>query len=931
MARTLLGALLNRTGTATANLPVPLVGRAATYGAYMQRRDAEGQMRAMSAVGTLFAIVDRTSNATALVDWRLYRKAKSGRAEDRDEVTSHAALDLWNRPNPFMPRQEFVESSTQHYDLTGESWWVISRAAGFSLPLEMWPVRPDRIVPVPDRERFLKGYVYTSPDGEQIPLELDEVIQLRRPNPLDPYRGLSPVLSILPDLDTSRYAAEWSRAFFINSAQPGGIIEVPQALSDTEFDELRDRWNEQHRGVGNAHRVAILEHGKWVDRTISQRDMQFVELRGATADRVREAYGISKTAIGDFEDINRASALAAKAWFAEQMTIPRLERIKAALNHELLPMFGRAAEGLEFDYENPVPPDAETEGDHADREGRRRSTADRGGRVRPGCPRSVRPAGDPVRRARRGSGPGAPHQARHAGAAARADHPADARVRRTGEARPRGDHAPARALSCSAAAGRTGRGRADRRVAGRRLRAPRQGHRGRTALGRTDRRRRRHLPQLPRAGRPHLQEPRAGIQGLPRRRGLRPLRGCPVRQRVPLQGRQARPQGSRRMSRMPGLTLPANLAPIAARHREQADRLRAQLGVEARSWYRISNAADPDEAEVMLYDEIGGWFGATADQFIEDLKSVTSRNLRVRVNSPGGSVFEGIAIANALRSHPAAVTIQVDGIAASIASVIAMAGDRVVMAPQTMLMIHDASGLCMGTASDMEEMAELLDLISDNIADAYAARAGGTREQWRARMRSETWYLPEDAVDAGLADEAMPMPKKRGAEDEPEPGGPEEEPEMRRRYDLAAYGYTGPRRPEPPRLTPGPPRAHDAPEEPSPQLVVSLADLLGEEAVAALRAAVAAPAGPTASAGAASDDGDQQVTGDGDGSSGPAPGAQAATDPTAATIAPSPAAPADEWADIVAHLTAPDPDPWAALVAHLTEPTASHGAATDPA
>jgi hypothetical protein len=169
------------------------------------------------------------------------------------------------------------------------------------------------------------------------------------------------VLSILPDLDTSRYAAEWSRAFFVNSAQPGGIIEVPSALSDQQFDELRDRWNEQHRGVGNAHRVAILEHGKWIDRTISQRDMQFVELRGATADRVREAYGISKSAIGDFEDINRASALAAKAWFAEQQTIPRLERIKAALNHELLPMFGATAQGLEFDYCDPVPPDPETE------------------------------------------------------------------------------------------------------------------------------------------------------------------------------------------------------------------------------------------------------------------------------------------------------------------------------------------------------------------------------------------------------------------------------------------------------------------------------------------------------------------------------------------------------------------------------------------
>lgn len=359
--RSIADTLVNRTAT---NTPVPFASRSQTYGGTLfgSSRTAEGQMRAMSSVGTLFAIVDRTSNATALVDWKLWRKAKSGMKEDRVEVTSHAALDLWNRPNPFMPRQEFVETSTQHYDLTGETEWVIAKRPGIKLPLEMWPVRPDRMTPQPDRETFLKGWIYTSPDGEQIPLELDEVIQLRRPNPLDPYRGLSPVLSILPDLDTTRYAAEWSRAFFLNSAQPGGIIEVPVHLQDHEFDEMRARWAEQHKGVGNAHKVAIVEYGaKWTDRTISQRDMQFVELRGATREAIREAYGIPKFAVGDLEDVNRATAEAAKAWFAEQLTIPRLERIKGALNNELLPMYGPTGDGLEFDYCDPVPPDTTVE------------------------------------------------------------------------------------------------------------------------------------------------------------------------------------------------------------------------------------------------------------------------------------------------------------------------------------------------------------------------------------------------------------------------------------------------------------------------------------------------------------------------------------------------------------------------------------------
>jgi ATP-dependent protease ClpP protease subunit len=111
-------------------------------------------------------------------------------------------------------------------------------------------------------------------------------------------------------------------------------------------------------------------------------------------------------------------------------------------------------------------------------------------------------------------------------------------------------------------------------------------------------------------------------------------------------------------------------------------RVKAQARPAGRSWFEIRNAAD-DTAELLIYDEIGGWCGWYADEFVEQLATITAPNLTVRMNSPGGSVFEGIAIANALRSHPATVTTQVDGIAASIASVIALAGDRLVMMPNS--------------------------------------------------------------------------------------------------------------------------------------------------------------------------------------------------------------------------------------------------------
>jgi HK97 family phage portal protein len=238
---------------------------------------------------------------------------------------------------------------------------VIGRVEGVTIPLEMWPVRPDRIQPVPDPKEFLLGYMYTGPDGQQVALGKDDVIFIRTPHPTDPYRGIGPVQALLTDFDAARYSAEWNRNFFLNSAEPGGIIEVPGHLGDTEFDELRDRWNEQHKGIANAHRVAILEHGKWVDRKFTQRDMQFAELRNLSREVIREAFGFPKPMTGAVDDVNRSNADAGAVMFARWLVVPDLEAIRDALNHKFLPLFGATAQGLEFDFVNPIPDDVESE------------------------------------------------------------------------------------------------------------------------------------------------------------------------------------------------------------------------------------------------------------------------------------------------------------------------------------------------------------------------------------------------------------------------------------------------------------------------------------------------------------------------------------------------------------------------------------------
>lgn len=158
---------------------------------------------------------------------------------------------------------------------------------------------------------------------------------------------------------------------------------------------------------------------------------------------------------------------------------------------------------------------------------------------------------------------------------------------------------------------------------------------------------------------------------------------------------------------------------------------------------------------VDVFDDIGegGWFseGLTAKSFSAQMADVRGP-LEVHINSGGGDVFDGIAIGNAVRAHKGPVTTVVDGIAASIASVIAQAGQERVMQPGSMLMIHDAFGMCVGNASEMAKMAETLGQVSGNIAAIYADRCGGTPEGWRDAMQAETWYTAQEAVDAGLAD-----------------------------------------------------------------------------------------------------------------------------------------------------------------------------------
>lgn len=381
-----MASLIGKALRPLAKTPVPMGAPSLTY---LPGTSPGGQnvdltlMRTFKSNGTVNANVSLLASAAAGPGWKLFREApQDGRrryttadkgSDQRTEVIQHAALNALNTPAaiqvggvrvPAFTRFGLFEISGIWLETTGKSHWICDRGLNDSapFPLGLWPVRPDRMMPVPDRDKWLAGWIYTSPDGrEKIPLPVTDVIFNRYPDPEDPYGGTGPIQSVLTDIESARYAGEWNRNFFINSAEPGGVLQLDHELQEGEFDALVDQWRETHRGVARAHRIAVLENGvTWVPNAhSSMKDMDFANMRGVMRDTIREALGMHKVMTGVSDDVNRANAQTGEEVFASWKVAPRLERWRDVLNSQFLPLFGSTGIGVEFDFVYPMPQNRE--------------------------------------------------------------------------------------------------------------------------------------------------------------------------------------------------------------------------------------------------------------------------------------------------------------------------------------------------------------------------------------------------------------------------------------------------------------------------------------------------------------------------------------------------------------------------------------------
>jgi len=331
----------------------PAVPYLYNYQAVPPSRDTSGFLSAYGEVGWLYAVVSKIAQGVADAHWSIYA-LKNG---EETEVEKSPIMDVLNFVNPFQTFQEFIELHEIYMGLAGESFWVINKNKG-GLPGELWIVPPDRMSVVPSKKDFIAGYIYKV-GGESIPLDKENVIHFKLPNPMNPYRGLGFVQAMAQDLDGEINAAKWNNKFFYNSARPDVVLFPDGDVSEENFQRLKEQFKERHQGTANSNRMAIAAGIRDIKLlSISAKDMDFKELRLLNRDNILGIFGMPLSVMGISENVNRANAEAGDYTFARWIVQPRLNRIKNKLNEQFLPMFPHT-ENMVLDFDDVVPESVE--------------------------------------------------------------------------------------------------------------------------------------------------------------------------------------------------------------------------------------------------------------------------------------------------------------------------------------------------------------------------------------------------------------------------------------------------------------------------------------------------------------------------------------------------------------------------------------------
>jgi HK97 family phage portal protein len=299
---------------------------------------------------TILKYQRQMTTGTILKDGKLVKKDNIPALE---ELENHPLLDLLNSPNPFQTRNEFFEMTFLHMELTGNAFWAIERNKK-GQPIELWPLMPQLVAIVPDKEKFILGYIYNV-NSEEIPFAPEDIIHHKYANPIDLRMGASPIQAAARAIDTDQHAADYNRKFFYNSAQPDAVLYTDNEIDEKMYTRLVSQWHDTYGGTANSHKTAILENGlKYMPRVLTQKDMDFLAGRNFNRDMILAILGVPRSLLGIDESMGRSNAETTEYVFVKGKIRPKMLRLCARITQDLAPQFDKK---IIISFTDPVPSD----------------------------------------------------------------------------------------------------------------------------------------------------------------------------------------------------------------------------------------------------------------------------------------------------------------------------------------------------------------------------------------------------------------------------------------------------------------------------------------------------------------------------------------------------------------------------------------------
>lgn len=306
-----------------------------------------------------YACAWKNATSVAKCELRLYKQSIDENGDEQlDRISEHPFLDVLKAVNPFSNRFELLTITQINLELTGNGYWWIPRNQ-LGVPYMIWNIPSHWMRIIPDPDKFVAGYVAQIPyKGTFVPFDETEIVHFKFPSPFDLFYGTGPFHAARYGVDLNDQVKTWGINFFMNNAQPSGVLTTDSSLSTEQYQRLKDRWNQKYRGSQNAGKIAVLEAGlKYQQTGSSVKDARIEMVTQEVRDEIMAMFGVPASKLGLSEHTNRANADTNDYTYQKETITPRLTLFEEKLNEKMIPIYDK---GLVCRFETPIQEDENT-------------------------------------------------------------------------------------------------------------------------------------------------------------------------------------------------------------------------------------------------------------------------------------------------------------------------------------------------------------------------------------------------------------------------------------------------------------------------------------------------------------------------------------------------------------------------------------------